>query len=162
MQAKRGKELGELFYILTRGKWIPRAETSQTMKRFFVRDMKIPLCITLLALSCTLLIFAVGCNDSAVTEIEVDNHDEQFELIPPSANPEPPELVAVYLELWDEIDAKRGKTGMGITSRDEFVGRHNVRHLDTVTQMEQTAKGLVGKRLTYKMLTGQLDDLSRS
>ncbi|MYF93675.1 MAG: IS1595 family transposase [Gemmatimonadetes bacterium] len=45
---------------------------------------------------------------------------------------------------------------------DEFVGRHNVRHLDTVTQMEQTAKGLVGKRLTYKMLTGQLDDLPRS
>ncbi|MYJ21490.1 MAG: hypothetical protein F4100_12235 [Rhodothermaceae bacterium] len=39
--------------------------------------MKIPLCITLLALSCTLLIFAVGCNDSAVTEIDVDNQDEQ-------------------------------------------------------------------------------------
>ena len=73
------------------------------MKRLFVRDMKIPLCITLLALSCTLLIFAVGCNDSAVTEIDVDNQDEQLELIPPSANSEPPELVAEYHNLWDEI-----------------------------------------------------------
>ena len=39
---------------------------------------------------------------------------------------------------------------------DEFVGRHNVRRLDTVEQMEQTAKGLTGKLLTYKMLTRNL------
>ena len=36
---------------------------------------------------------------------------------------------------------------------DEFVGRHNVRRLDTVEQMGKTVKGLLGKRLTYKMLT---------
>ncbi|MYD57375.1 MAG: IS1595 family transposase, partial [Rhodothermaceae bacterium] len=35
---------------------------------------------------------------------------------------------------------------------DEFVGRHNARHLDTLQQLEQTAKGLDGKRLTYKEL----------
>lgn len=32
---------------------------------------------------------------------------------------------------------------------DEFVGRHNSRHLDTIKQMEQTAKGLTGKQLKY-------------
>lgn len=36
---------------------------------------------------------------------------------------------------------------------NEFAGRHNVRSLDTVDQMERCAAGLVGKRLTYKMLT---------
>ena len=35
---------------------------------------------------------------------------------------------------------------------NEFSGRHNVRDLDTVNQMEQVAIGFVGKRLTYKML----------
>lgn len=37
---------------------------------------------------------------------------------------------------------------------DEFVGRHNACHLDTEKQMEQTAKGLVGKRLKYEELIG--------
>ena len=32
---------------------------------------------------------------------------------------------------------------------DEFAGWHNARHLDTIKQMEQTAKGLVEKRLKY-------------
>ena len=36
---------------------------------------------------------------------------------------------------------------------NEFVGRHNVRGLDTVEQMEQTAQGLFGKEITYKALT---------
>lgn len=36
---------------------------------------------------------------------------------------------------------------------DEFVGRNNLRQLDTIDQMEKIAKGFVGKRLTYKMLT---------
>ena len=36
---------------------------------------------------------------------------------------------------------------------DEFVGRHNHRGYDTVDQMAQTAKGLVGKEITYKRLT---------
>ena len=35
---------------------------------------------------------------------------------------------------------------------DEFVGRHNLRRLDTVEQMGETAKGLFGKQITYKML----------
>lgn len=35
---------------------------------------------------------------------------------------------------------------------DEFVGRHNVRELDTVAQMEQAAKGFEGKYLPYKRL----------
>ena len=36
---------------------------------------------------------------------------------------------------------------------DEFVGRHNVRRLDTEQQMEQTAKGMVGERLKFADLT---------
>ena len=36
---------------------------------------------------------------------------------------------------------------------DEFVGRHNIRELDTNSQMESTAKGMFGKLLTYKRLT---------
>ena len=34
----------------------------------------------------------------------------------------------------------------------EFAGRHNVREFDTITQMSQLAKGMVGKRLTYREL----------
>lgn len=42
---------------------------------------------------------------------------------------------------------------------NEFVGRHNARHLDTEEQMEQTAWGLAGKNITYERLTrkGKLD-----
>ena len=36
---------------------------------------------------------------------------------------------------------------------DEFVGRHNVRGLDTVEQLESTAKGMLGKVLTCYRLT---------
>ena len=36
---------------------------------------------------------------------------------------------------------------------NEFAGRHNTRHLDTLDQMVRTAAGLVGKRLRYKDLT---------
>ena len=36
---------------------------------------------------------------------------------------------------------------------DEFVGRHNIRELDTTSQMESTAKGMFLKLLTYKRLT---------
>ena len=35
---------------------------------------------------------------------------------------------------------------------NEFTGRHNIRHLDTVNQMELIAKGMVGKRLRYREL----------
>ena len=45
---------------------------------------------------------------------------------------------------------------------NEFVGRHNVRGLDTVDQMELTAQGLVGKRLTYKMLTRKVGNVART
>ena len=31
----------------------------------------------------------------------------------------------------------------------EFVGRHNVREMDTLDQMRAIARGLVGKRLRY-------------
>ena len=34
----------------------------------------------------------------------------------------------------------------------EFAGRHNVREFNTITQMSQLAKGMVGKRLTYREL----------
>ena len=34
----------------------------------------------------------------------------------------------------------------------EFAGRHNVRDLDTVMQMSALARGMVGKRLTYREL----------
>ena len=36
---------------------------------------------------------------------------------------------------------------------DEFAGRHNVRDADTLAQMEVTARGLVGRRITYDKLT---------
>ncbi len=45
---------------------------------------------------------------------------------------------------------------------DEFVGRHNVRRLDTVTQMEKVAEGFVGKRLTYNMLIRKVDSIART
>ncbi len=35
---------------------------------------------------------------------------------------------------------------------DEFSGRHNSRRLDTLAQMERTARGLVGRRLPYREL----------
>ena len=34
----------------------------------------------------------------------------------------------------------------------EFAGRHNARPADTIDQMQATAKGMVGKRLTYQKL----------
>ena len=34
----------------------------------------------------------------------------------------------------------------------EFAGRHNVRDLDTAAQMSELARGMVGKRLTYREL----------
>ena len=34
----------------------------------------------------------------------------------------------------------------------EFAGRHNVRESDTIDQMAAVARGLVGKRLTYRAL----------
>ena len=36
---------------------------------------------------------------------------------------------------------------------NEFAGRHNIRSLDTIDQMASVAKGMDGKRLTYKELT---------
>lgn len=35
----------------------------------------------------------------------------------------------------------------------EFSGRHNVREFDTIDQMTFLAKGMVGKKLPYKVLT---------
>lgn len=35
---------------------------------------------------------------------------------------------------------------------DEYVGRHNVRPLPTIEQIETTLKGMNGKRLKYKEL----------
>ena len=37
---------------------------------------------------------------------------------------------------------------------DEFVGRHNVRDLDTVDQMRVVVAGMWGKRLRYRDLRG--------
>ena len=37
----------------------------------------------------------------------------------------------------------------------EFAGRHNVRDLDTVAQMSTLAKGMVGKKLTYRELVAK-------
>ena len=37
----------------------------------------------------------------------------------------------------------------------EFAGRHNARPLDTIVQMEQIARGLVGKSLKYQDLTAR-------
>ena len=35
----------------------------------------------------------------------------------------------------------------------EFAGRHNTRELDTIDQMAFLAKGMVGKKLSYRELT---------
>lgn len=45
---------------------------------------------------------------------------------------------------------------------NEFAGRHNMRSLDTVEQMEQSAKRFVGKLLTYRRLTRKLDNVTRT
>ncbi|MDE0310511.1 MAG: transposase [Acidiferrobacterales bacterium] len=39
----------------------------------------------------------------------------------------------------------------------EFAGRHNVRELDTVKQMESIAAGFIGKRLMDKELAAGVD-----
>lgn len=44
---------------------------------------------------------------------------------------------------------------------DEFVGRHNIRHLNIETQIEQIAKGFIGKVLTYKMPAGHRGNIAR-
>ena len=36
----------------------------------------------------------------------------------------------------------------------EFAGRHNVRDADTLDQMRSVVKGMIGKELTYRQLTG--------
>ena len=38
----------------------------------------------------------------------------------------------------------------------EFAGRHNVRSADTIDQMTALARGMVGKRLRYRDLTGPI------
>ena len=40
---------------------------------------------------------------------------------------------------------------------EEFAGRHNMRELDTIIQMEQVVAGMVGKRLKYKDLISGID-----
>ena len=37
----------------------------------------------------------------------------------------------------------------------EFAGRHNVRDRDTIDQMAGLARGMVGKRLTYRELVSE-------
>ena len=34
----------------------------------------------------------------------------------------------------------------------EFAGRHNIRTFDTIDQMAAVARGMIGKRMTYKEL----------
>ena len=65
---------------------------------YFIQGLRSPFAppppIFLLAFG--LLVFVIGCNDSAIPEVEfqVPDEDQQLELTPPSANPEPPELIA--------------------------------------------------------------------
>ncbi len=40
---------------------------------------------------------------------------------------------------------------------EEFAGRHNLRELDTIIQMERVVAGMVGKRLKYKELVSGVD-----
>ena len=39
---------------------------------------------------------------------------------------------------------------------NEFAGRHNIRDKNTVLQITEIAQGMVGKRLKYKELTGNI------
>ena len=49
-----------------------------------------------------------GCSDSAIPEVEFEVPDEErIERIPTNPNPEPPELVAEYHALWDEIQREQ-------------------------------------------------------
>ena len=38
--------------------------------------------------------------------------------------------------------------------RSEFAGRHNIREMDTLAQMEHMVAAMVGRRLTYRDLGG--------
>ncbi|MDE0305114.1 MAG: IS1595 family transposase [Albidovulum sp.] len=44
----------------------------------------------------------------------------------------------------------------------EFAGRHNLRDLDTESQMEELVANMVGKRLTHKELVGELEPKNTS
>ena len=35
---------------------------------------------------------------------------------------------------------------------DEFAGRHNIRDMDTLAQMQHVVAGMVGRRLLYRKL----------
>ena len=39
----------------------------------------------------------------------------------------------------------------------EFAGRHNIRSLDTIDQMQSVVNGMLGKRLEYKDLVSGVD-----
>ena len=39
----------------------------------------------------------------------------------------------------------------------EFAGRHNIRSLDTIDQMQSVVNGMLGKRLEYKNLVSGVD-----
>lgn len=84
------------------GKSLPAPPPKKFHFGHFFRGL-IPVYIALLAVSFGLLI--ASCNDSAIPEVEFPVPDEeQVELIRPSTNPEPPELVQDYYDLVDEIE----------------------------------------------------------
>ena len=62
---------------------------------------------------------------------------------------------------WSLLDRGYGGTHHHISAKhlpryiDEFAGRHNIRSMDTIDMMEALARGMAGKRLTYKDLTGK-------
>ena len=62
---------------------------------------------------------------------------------------------------WSLPDRGYGGTHHHISAKhlpryvDEFAGRHNVRNMDTADMMVALARGMVGKRLTYRELTGK-------
>lgn len=45
---------------------------------------------------------------------------------------------------------------------NEFMGRHNLRGLDTIDQLEETAKGLSGKQIVCDMLTQETVEITRT
>ncbi len=58
----------------------------------------------------------------------------------------------IVVDVWRRLLATSGKHLQRYV--DEFSGRHNIRDMGTLDQMDRIARGLVGKRLKYQELVG--------
>ena len=66
-------------------------------------------------------------------------------------------LARGYMGVYHKMSAKHLDRYVG-----EFAGRHNDRSADTLDQMGRIARGMVGKTLSYPVLTGRAGASSRA